>query len=183
MELFKLLENMNFYQAEDGGSDGAPTPTPTPEATPTPTAFKSFSTEEEYNNALKSEKSKGKGEIMKELGISSVDEGKASLTKTGQLQEELNTYKTKATQLEESLTLNKLGVREDYSEEALSLAKSKVNDKVDLSTALGEVIKKFPMMTSKTQKNIGGDKGEGDPTEDQGDIKTELNKKYPWLNL
>lgn len=185
--MLEFIKNMKFYEAEDGqGGDGSGTEN-NDSNDEGETPYKSFKNESEYLNTLKSERSKAKNELMKELGISSVDEAKATFKKAGELESELNTYKTKTSELEESLTLTKHGVKDDYAEEALSLAKSKVNDDTDLSTALGEVIKKFPMMASKTQSekpNVGGDKsGDKDDKDDQGKVKENLKSKYPWLDI
>jgi len=182
-DLFELLSNMNYYESDNGQGEGAGSDNDNNEnQSQEDKPYKSFKDESEYLNTLKSERSKAKNDLMKELGISSVDEAKATFKKAGELEGELNTFKTKTSELEEQLTLTKNGVKDEYAEEALSLAKSKVGDDKDLSTALGEVIKKFPMMASKAQPNVnvGGDKGDNkDEETDQGKIKNHISKKRP----
>ena len=53
---------------------------PKVEAPKAETDFKTFKTQEEYDNAVKSERSKAKNEVLKEMGIKSVDEVKEKLT-------------------------------------------------------------------------------------------------------
>jgi hypothetical protein len=156
------------------------------EKTKAPAAFKEFSTEDDYNNSIKSERSKAKNEILVELGLTNVAEGKEALTKTSTLQEAFDTATTKATKLEESLALTKLGIGDDYAQEALALAKGRVNDKVDLTAALTEVSKKFPVMLGKSivkTPDIGGERKEDTSSADEGTLKKNLSKKYPWLKF
>lgn len=193
--MLDFINGIMFYeQGDGGGGDPAPEADPKKEGDPEPEPkgddpkpYKSFSSEEEYLNSLKSERSKAKNELLKEMGVSSVDEAKSRYKKADELESEVNTYKTKNSELQEKLVLTENGVKDDYAEEALSLAKSKVGEDKDLSTALGEVINKFPMMASKTQTtkpNVGGDKNDGKPDEDdQGKVKEGLKTKYPWLKI
>lgn len=186
--MLEFISNMKFYESDDGQGEGAGDNVEETKVEETKTSYKSFETEDEYNQAIKSERSKAKNEVLKSLGIDNLDEGKTQLTKASKLEEELRSTKVKTTELEEQLTLTKNGVKEDYAKEALELAKSKVNDEVDLSTALGEVIKKFPMMASETptksKPNVGGEKNnEKKDTDDQASIKENLKSKYPWLKL
>jgi hypothetical protein len=191
MNLLEILNNMKFYEADDGDGDGAGAEDKNEDnkgddGKEVEKPYKSFKEESDYLNTMKSERSKAKNELMKELGISSVDDAKTTFKKASDLEGEINTYKTKTSELEESLTLTKNGVKDDYADEALSLAKSKVGEDKDLATALGEVIKKFPMMASKAQQveSVGSDKGGEDKgQDDQGKVKSELKKKYPWLDL
>ena len=158
----------------------------TEQDTATVESFKAFATEADYNNAIKSERSKAKNEILLELGVSNVNDGKEALTKASTIETELNTYKEKSTQLEEQLALTKLGVKESYSEEALALAKAKVSDTVDLTAALTEVAVKFPVMLGKqlaTPAAIGGETSEDTASAEEGKLSTHMMAKYPWLNL
>ena len=151
-----------------------------------PTTFKAFTTEDEYNNSIKSERSKAKNEILVELGLTNVAEGKEALTKASTLQTEFEAATTKASKLEENLALTKLGIADTYAEEALALAKPKVNDKMDLTAALTEVSKKFPVMLGKTivpAPGVGGERQEDISQADEGTLKANLKKKYPWLNF
>lgn len=160
-----------------------------PKASPTQEQaqpFKAFATEEEFNNFLKSTSSKAKNEILKALETNSVDEGKEKLSQAEQLQKDLQTAVTRLTQLEEENVVVKLGVNDEFREEALTLARAKVSDQTSLSKALEEVTKKFPNLTKGTQaqgdkiEKIGGDKTDSKPAVTDS-VKENLKKKYPWL--
>lgn len=141
---------------------------------------KAFATEEEYNNKLKSERSKGKHEILEELGIQSVKEGKEALAQA----KEAGELKQRAEKLETELLLTKEGVKEEYTEEALILARAKVNEETDLKAALSGVLEKFPKMRSATnpKPKIGGDTGAEDD-EDTINSHFKNNPKYAHIKL
>lgn len=86
--------------------------------------FKVFNTEEDYNKILQSASGKAKGEILKELGINSVNEFKEQFAKVEQFKElsqELTDIKTKIDGLvEEKLKLESVVLSSRYpmSEEA-----------------------------------------------------------------
>ncbi len=86
--------------------------------------FKVFNTEEDYNKIIQSASSKAKGEILKELGINSVNEFKEQFEKVEQFKElsqELTDIKTKVDNLvEEKLKLESIVLSSRYpmSEEA-----------------------------------------------------------------
>lgn len=154
--------------------------TPTQEGTP----FKSFATEEEYNNFVKSTVSKSKNEILKALETSSVDEGKQKISEAEKLGADLQLAFQKLSQLEEENAVVKLGVSDEFREEALTLAKAKVSGDVSLEQSLSEVIKKFPNLLKnkpgvKVEK-IGTEKSESKTSTDD-DVRTMLKNRYPWL--
>ena len=152
----------------------------------TPEAYKAFTTEEDYNKALQSERSKAKNEILKEMGLTNVKDGVDTMAKVTAVEEKLQSYIDKSVALEENLLLTKNSVKEDYQSEALALAKGKVSDKVDLQAALTEVLVKFPSMASKTataRKGVGADKKTNTEIEESGTLKKHLETKYPWLDL
>ena len=64
-------------------------------------------TEEDYNKAIKSEASKAKNELMKDIGIKNVQEGKDALTKSSTLETELNETKNKIPNFKRRLPLIK----------------------------------------------------------------------------
>jgi hypothetical protein len=145
-------------------------------------ATKTF-TEDELNKLLQSERSKAKGEILKALDIKSVDDGKQNLTKSEQLELNLKTALTKLEQLEEENAIVKLGVAAEFKEEALTLAKAKVNSTTNLQVALQNVVAKFPGFLAngsvKELPKVGADQGATPaPASDTQKIIETLNKKY-----
>ena len=148
--------------------------------------FKSFATEEEFNNFVKSTSSKAKHSILQEFETTSVDEGKQKMSQAEQLQKDLQIAVTRLTQLEEENAVVKLGVNEEFREEALTLARSKVSDSKTLDAALQEVTQKFPnllkgvIVQGEKIEKIGGEKTQVKPS-DANSVKDNLKKKYPWL--
>lgn len=80
--------------------------------------FKVFNTEEDYNKVLQSASGKAKGEILKELGINSVNEFKEQFNKVEQfneLSQELTDIKSKVESLvEEKLRLESVVLSSRY---------------------------------------------------------------------
>jgi len=151
------------------------------ETAQTPTADAKTFTEEELNKLLQSERSKAKNEILKALDIKSVDAGKENLTKAEQLELNLKTALDKLEKLEEENAVVKVGVEEQFREEALTLAKAKVNSTKNLEAALKEVVAKFPGLTGKSGEavtKVGAEKTEIKPQDDANKIIERLNAKY-----
>jgi hypothetical protein len=166
-------------------------PTAAPEASKETTQaqvdqpFKAFATEEEFNNFVKSTSSKAKHSILQEFETKSVDEGKQKMSQAEELQKDLQTAVTRLTQLEEENAVVKLGINDEFRDEALTLARAKVSDKKTLDAALQEVTQKFPNLLKGTVQGekiekIGGEKTQVKPS-DANSIKDNLKKKYPWL--
>ncbi len=142
-------------------------------------SFKKFATEDDFNNVVKSERSKAKNEVLTELGVSSLSDVKDKLTTASTLETDLTAIQAKYGELQENFELTKLGVKDEYRTEALTLAKSKITDDVKLADALKLVVDKMPVMASKiTPQKIGGEKT---IEESKNQIMTDLSKKYPWL--
>lgn len=141
------------------------------------TPFKSFATEEEYNKAIKSEQSKAKNELLKEMGVKSVQETKDALAKVASF-DELN---TKYQKLEENLTLTELGVKDEFKDEALLLAKSKVTDEMGLKDALTDVIKKMPNLAKAPIADIiiGTERGDKKEIEEENSASKRIAEKHP----
>ena len=185
-----LMKDLLFFSTDEGaGAPATPAPVETPEATtPTekaPESFKTYATEDDYNNAIKSERSKAKNEILQELGIGNVKEGRDNMAKASALQTQLDEIADKNSKLEENLILNKNGVKEDFAQEALILAKGQVNDEVNLETALANVLNKFPTMRNtgfKTPSAVGTEKGKG-KDEGEGTVKKHITDKWAWIEL
>jgi hypothetical protein len=140
--------------------------------------FKTFTSEEDFEKTLKSERSKAQAALLKELGIKSIDEGKETLTKATTYESELESTKSELQKTKEFLALQELGVKEEYRAEALTLAKSQGGD---LKEALRGVIAKLPIMSVKVGEiSLGTDKSK-DPEE--GTVKKHIGDKYPWIKI
>jgi hypothetical protein len=144
--------------------------------------FKTFATEEEFTNAVKSERSKAKHEILTELGVKSVDDAKAALA----AKQELEAVKLNVAQLQEQLVLTQNSVADAYKNEALTLARANLKEGVTLEAALKEVLVKFPNMVKPTSvakgiENVGIDSTVAPKTE--ATIGKNITTKYPWIKL
>lgn len=127
-------------------------------------------TQEEVNGIASKEAKKAQEKLFRELGfedVKGVKDGLAKLRdwqdsqKTDQqkLNDELLALKDtngslaeqKAT-LEAQLATMKLGVHEDYMDDVITLAKAKVNEDTDLSTAILQVVEKHPHVKGQAQE-------------------------------
>ena len=144
-------------------------------------------TESELNKRIQSATSKGKNELMKELGISSVKDFQdlktnyetAINTKTS-LEENINTLNQEKVKLSEDLMLTKLGVSEEYKEDLLTLAKSKVDENHTLEDISKSLLEKFPQFKGvKETIKMGTEKAE--IKQDKPPVDEEMARKYPWL--
>ena len=144
-------------------------------------------TETELNKRIQSASSKAKNELMKELGINSVKDFQdlktnyetAINTKTS-LEENINTLNQEKTKLSEDLMLTKLGVSEEYREDLLTLAKSKVDNEHSLEDVSKSLLEKFPQFkATKETIKMGTEKAE--IKQDTPPVDTELSKRFPWL--
>lgn len=145
--------------------------------------FKVFTTEEEFNKALQSERSKAKHEVLKELNVNSVDAVKETLTAYEAVQKTAEELKGKTSKLEEQLLVTQMGIVPELVEEALTLAKAKTGK--PLNEALAEVVTKFPTMIGKvavkSEVKVGT---EANPQVDTGATTTKsITSKYPWIKL
>ena len=70
------------------------------------------------------------------MGIKSINEAKTNLSKSATLETELNETKSKYQTLEQDYHLSKLGVKDEYKEEVVTLAKARVNDETTFDKAL-----------------------------------------------
>lgn len=170
-----------FYDTDDNG--GGSTDTKANETN----AFKAFATEEDFNKVIKSEQSKAKNELMKELGIKNVQEAKETFAKVAQLETQINEFQTKTTEWEtkytqvaEELVITQFNIKPELKEEALTLAKAKVTAEMPLNKALEAVVAKLPHLvdTQKRFQPIGNQKGAKD---ENSVVSDSLAKKYPHL--
>jgi hypothetical protein len=152
-----------------------------PKETTTPTQnkqpFKVFDSEEDFQRELKSAESRAKNDILKRLNLNSVDEGTQTITKAEQLEQDLSKAFAKLQSLEEENALVKLGVQDEYKEEALTLARARKTEDKSLEQALKEVGEKFPDLLSPTKKGV---EKLGSETTDQSpaDISNDALSKY-----
>lgn len=170
-----------FYSPNEGGGGGAGGDGGEGKGEEPKQPFKAFESEEEYNKTIKSERSKAKKEVLDELGIKSIDEAKTNLNKSATLETELNETRSKYQTLEQDYHLSKVGVKDEYKEEVVTLARAKVNDETTFDKALEAVVQKMPFVTGKAfQKQVGGEGGQhdGDGTKT---LTEQLSKKYPWI--
>ena len=144
-------------------------------------------TEVELNKRIQSASSKAKNELMKELGINSVKDFQdlknnyetAINTKTS-LEENINTLNQEKNKLSEDLILTKLGVSEEYREDLLTLAKSKVDNEHSLEDVSKSLLEKFPQFKGvKETIKMGTEKA--DIKKDKPPVDDEMARKYPWL--
>ena len=182
------LQNIFLYATDEAGG-GAAEPnggatqetggTEVKEETKQP--FRAFESEDDYNREIKSERSKAKKEVLDELGIKSINEAKTNLSKSATLETELNETKSKYQTLEQDYHLSKIGVKDEYKEEVITLAKARVDDETTFDKAVEAVVEKMPFMTGKAfQKQVGSQPGQ---TEETGEktVNEQLARKYPWI--
>jgi hypothetical protein len=158
--------------------------------------FKVFSNEDEYKKEIQSVSSKAKYELLKELGAKNLDDvrikfseleaTKAELTEYAKIKQEFEALTAEKQKISEDLVLTKMNVTESLKNEALTLAKAKLQEhEGSLEKAMEDVIKKFPSMVNNNgatpaPSKIGTPKTSGavnmtDPERDR------LMKRYPHL--
>lgn len=196
MNELELLNTLLAFAEGDGGGDGgSDKPEPTGQKDGQPDSdkgegeknkpFKSFASEDEYNNTLKSERSKAKNEVLKELGVNKLEEAKQKISATDEVSKDLANYKSKVDNLEQDLALKDVGIKDEFKDDALTLAKARMSEGKTLTTALSEVVERMPNMASQKEgvKKIGADKGKGKDDDTSTAQADKLKQKYPWLKL
>lgn len=141
--------------------------------------FKTFATQEDYDKAIKSEASKQKLEWMREVGVQSVDEFKTTKSKYDEATKNYDQVVKERNDLSDKLLVRELDVGDEYANDLLTLAKSKVSPDKDLKAAASEILDKNPgWKVSRAQSiKIGTEKASPAPV--QTDDK--LSARYPWL--
>lgn len=197
MNELQLLQTMLMLAEGDAGGDGkSENPEPTNQKDDTKSdsdkgdgkedkPFKSFASEEEYSNAVKSERSKAKNEVLKELGVNKLEEAKQKISATDEVSQDLASYKSKVDNLEQDLALKDVGIKDEFKDDALTLAKARMSEGKNLTTALGEVVERMPNMASQKQgvKKMGANKGEDKDDKASTQQADKLKQKYPWLKI
>lgn len=147
--------------------------------------YKVFDSEEDFQRELKSAESKAKNDILKRLNLNSVDEGTQTLTKAEKLEQDLQMAFDKLQSLEEENALVRLGVQDEYKEEALTLARARKTTDKSLEQALKEVGEKFPNLFAQPKKGVeklGSETSDQNPVDVSGDALSEfLQARHPHL--
>ena len=144
-------------------------------------------TETELNKRLQSASSKAKGELLKELGINSVKDFQdlktnyeTAINNKTTLEESISTLNQEKTKLSGDLMLTKLGVSEEYKDDLLTLAKSKVDENHSLEDISKSLLEKFPQFKGvKETIKMGTEKAT--IKQDKPPVDDEMARKYPWL--
>lgn len=156
--------------------------------------FKLPSTQEEYDNLVKAAVNKEKTLFLKELGVKSVKEYKEQVSKaqealsqheamvkqTEEIAKEKESLSQQYETLKQTSVLDKLGVREEYREDMIKLARDKVTESVTFEAALQNLVgSKYQYTTIKGAVKIGAEKTSIDNVDNSS--SSELHKKYSWI--
>lgn len=169
----------------------------TPEPKSDDVEFKLPTTKEEYETQIKSAVNREKTNFLKELGVKSVKEYKEQLSKS---QEALSKYdeaikeSQALTQKHETLSheydtlkqtnaLDRLGVRDEYREDLIKLAKDKVTENEPIETVLKNLVETKYQYTvqGKSTVKFGTEKSTQTTSGTESSIPTGLQNKYPFL--
>ena len=121
---------------------------------PQPTQpFKVFDSEDDFNKAIQSASSKAKGEILKELGIESVNAFKEQLTKVQEgtsriadyeaMQSRVRELETKNRNLEDNLLVAKYNLRDEAKEMFINLVRSSVKEGQSIEDVADKIYQTF----------------------------------------
>lgn len=143
-------------------------------------------TEVELNKKLQSASSKGKNELLKELGITSTKDFhdlkntyETAINNKTTLEDSINKLTQEKNKLTEDLMLTKLGVADEFREDLLTLAKAKVDENHSLEDISKSLLEKFPQFrTTRETVKIGTEKA---TLKEELPVDDELSSKYPWL--
>lgn len=183
--------DLQFF-ADEGGADEAASGEADSEQNNEEQQAKTFS-QEDVNNLIARESRKSQEKILKQLGIEDFENAKEGFQKFKEWQESQKTEAEKQAeqlkQLEENytkisneketltaqLSALKIGVDAEAVNDVVVLAKTLVNDEVDMDKAIEQVLEKYP--------HFKGDKEEHKPV-----FSTGVHKKQPttevekWIN-
>ena len=161
---------------------------PNPENKTEPNAEKKYS-EEELNRAKQSASSTGKNEILKELGISSIEEGKKLIGGKSDLEKQVADLTSKWEKSEkeragehETAVLNSLGLDPKHIEDARILAKARIDDKTGFDEAAKKVVSDNPsFLLAGRPVKFGPQEQKGSAPKSGSGMSEGLVDKYPWL--
>lgn len=159
--------------------------------------FKLPTTKEEYETLVKAAVNREKTLFLKELGVKSVKEYKEtlakaeeSLTKYDELikrnEELIKTHESLSHEyetLKQTSILDRLGVKDDYREDMVKLALSKVDDKNSFESVLKNLVESKYQYTvqGKSTVKFGTEKSTQTTSGTESSIPTGLQNKYPFL--
>lgn len=127
-------------------------------------------TQEQVKGIAAKESKKAQENLLKELGIDDFESAKEGLQKFKEYQEsqkseaekkeealkakdeEINSIRSKHDSLLAENSALKLGVKEEFLEDVITLARAKVTDEVTIDTAMKDVISKYPHFTSTVKE-------------------------------
>lgn len=162
-------------------ADPEPTPPgePTPPAEPTPQAepktadseppSKTF-TQEDVNSLVAKEAKKAQEKLLKQLGVEDFNNAKEGLTKFKEWQESQKTEAEKQaerlkeleanysntsnenTTLKAQISAMKAGVLAESVEDVVTLAKTMVNDDLDMDAAIAKIVEKYPHFAQQQEQ-------------------------------
>lgn len=148
--------------------------------------FKVFQTEDEYNKAIQSASSKAKFDWLKENNLSTVEEYKSKTAAAEAAIAEKESLTKKALDLsgelekeKETNILLRNNVSDSYKEDLMTLAKAKVSDKVDLESAVKEILDKNPAWKNASPAKFGSPATSAPAPKDS--LLDIAASKYPWL--
>lgn len=149
--------------------------------------WKAPASKEDYERALKSASSKGKYDLLKELGISSVDDFKSkqntydeAIKSRDELNKKIEELSQSTSQLNDKLLISETGVMDDYKEDFLTLVKSKAaTTGKDYNEVAADILLKNPTWKKGNDSvQIGTEKSEIKEVS----LESKLNKKFPWIH-
>lgn len=133
--------------------------------------FKSFSNEEEFKKHEQSVSSTAKNQLLKDFGVSSVEEFKNNQTEFQKFKDSQKTEAERATEqasksakdveslqtknqnLERQLVASKKGINEKKVNDAVLMANNRVTDNMDFNQALDSVLVDYPDMLPKVENS------------------------------
>lgn len=146
-----------------------------------------FGTQDEYDKVLKSENSKGKGEILKALGVSSVEEAKTKLgaqTQVEEMSKEIKSLKGNLEDEKHTRIAMELRIKPELRDDIIALTKATMGEGQDFKEALNAKAKKLnaietapvkaPAKAEEAPEYLGSDRAPADDTfsaEEKKEIK------------
>jgi len=155
--------------------------------------FKLPTTKEEYEISVKAAVNKEKTNFLKALGVKSVKEYKESISKAAealskheelikqneQIIKEKESISHEYEKLKQTSVLDRLGVKEEYREDLVKLAKDKVTADNSFETVAKNLVEtKYQHMVQKPQVKIGTEKTEQESVQS---TSSKLHTKYKWI--
>lgn len=116
-----------------------------------------YETQEDLDKALKSANSQGKGEILKTLGVTSVEDAKTKMGAQTEVDTLKGTLKTLQVELEKEThrrIANEIGVKPELVDKAIILAKASMTEGKDFKTILEAEAKAIGAVIDKTKQNV-----------------------------